>query len=118
MTHKAPDAHELAHTRYNLSDADINNAAQTDCPRFTARYDYAQDWNSNQESVTTYAAFDNVNWTNPETLLTETGRLTQQTTPDGTTVKIYAHSTGWDAGLPRLEEVGVTVNNTFIHRRT
>jgi RHS repeat-associated protein len=105
ITHKAPDGHELAHTRYNLSDADLGGAAQTDCPRFSAKYDYAQDWNNNQEAVTTFQVTNGVTWTNPETSATESGTLSQQTSPDGTVYKEYSHSSGWGVGLPRLSEV-------------
>ena len=113
ITHKAPDGHELSYTRYNLSDAEINNAAQTDCPRFTARYDYAQDWNNGAEAVTTYAVHEGVTWTDPETQAQETGTRVTQTAPDGTIVKVYSHTSGWDAGLPRLEETLATeiINN-------
>ena len=117
ITHKAPDGHELAHTRYNLSDAElnaVNNGAQTDCPRFTSRYDYAQNWNDGAEAVTTYSVTENATWNHPDTQVQETGRLTRQTTPDGTTVNVFSHSSGWDAGLPRLEQTVATelVNNT------
>jgi RHS repeat-associated protein len=120
VTHKAPDGHELAHTRYNLADADlnaVNNGVQTDCPRFTARYDYAQDWYNGAEAVTTYLVNDNATWENPETLAQETGTRARQTAPDGTITDVYSHSSGWDAGLPRLEEVLVTENNTQVRKK-
>ncbi|HEU4596604.1 MAG TPA: S8 family serine peptidase [Pyrinomonadaceae bacterium] len=117
ITHVAPDGHELAHTRYNMADADLNGAAQSDCPRFTTRYNYAQDWNSNQEAATTYSATTGVQWQNPETLQTETGTLVQQTSPDGVTYKQYSHSTGWDAGLPRLSEVWANENGSPVKKK-
>jgi len=120
ITHKAPDGHELAHTRYNLADADlasVNNGAQTDCPRFTARYDYAQDWNDGAEAVTAYSVNENMTWNNPETLAQETGTRAQETTPDGTITRVYTHSTGWDAGLPRLEEVLTVENSTEVRKK-
>jgi len=118
VRHKAPDGHELGHTRYNLSNADIGSVAQTDCPRFTARYDYAQDWNSNQEAVTTYSVTNGTaTWTNPETLAQETGNLVQQTMPDGTVYKEFAHGSGWDTGMPRLSEVWALENGILVKKK-
>ncbi len=120
ITHKAPDGHELAHIRYNLSDADlnaVNGGAQTDCPRFTARYVYAQDWNNGAEAVTTYSLTENATWTNPETQAQETGTRSQEVMPDGTILKVYSHSTGWDTGLTRLEEVWATENNVQVRKK-
>lgn len=103
IRHKAPDGHELEHTRYNN---DAPSGAQTDCPRFTERRDYAQDWNDGAEAVTTYSVTTGATWTNPESGATEAGTLVQQTLPDTLTVyKEYSHSSGWDAGLARLTEV-------------
>ncbi|HEV2761750.1 MAG TPA: S8 family serine peptidase, partial [Pyrinomonadaceae bacterium] len=63
VTRKAPDGHDLVRTTYtfNLS------GAQTDCPRFTERRDWAEDWNNGQDSVTQFAVTQNASWTNPET---------------------------------------------------
>ncbi|HYX29184.1 MAG TPA: RHS repeat-associated core domain-containing protein [Pyrinomonadaceae bacterium] len=101
IRHKAPDGHELEHTFYNID----NPGTQTDCPRFTDRHDYAQDWNGGSDAITSYAETDSVTWTNPETGTTETGNVVQETSPDGTTIyKEYSHATGWDTGLTRLSE--------------
>ncbi|MGH9928257.1 MAG: S8 family serine peptidase, partial [Pyrinomonadaceae bacterium] len=100
IKHKAPDAHELEHTLYTINTA----GAQTDCPRFTERREYAQEWNNNQEAVTTYSVTNNATWTNPETNIQQTGTLVQQTAPDGTIYKQYSHASGWDSGLTRLTE--------------
>jgi RHS repeat-associated protein len=103
IRHKAPDDHELEHTRYNN---DAPSGAQTDCPRFTERRDYAQDWNGGAEAVTTYSVTTGATWTNPESGATETGTLVQQTLPDTLTVyKEYSHASGWDVGLARLTEI-------------
>jgi RHS repeat-associated protein len=96
----APDNHELAHTLYTIP----SSGAQTDCPRVTERRDGAQDWNSDEDAVTTYAITDSATWTNPETSTSETGTLVQQTAPDGTIYKEYSHPSGWDAGLTLLSE--------------
>jgi RHS repeat-associated protein len=101
IRHKAPDGHELEHTFYNLN----NPGTQTDCPRFTERRDYAQNWNNGNEAVTTYSVTNNATWTNPENQATETGTMVQQTAPDNKTVyKEYSHDSGWDTGLTRLAE--------------
>ncbi|HBB90011.1 MAG TPA: hypothetical protein DC047_20600 [Blastocatellia bacterium] len=101
IRHKAPDGHELEHTFYNLE----NPGTQTDCPRFTERHDYAQNWNDSNDAVTTYSVTTNATWTNPESGATETGTMVQQTAPDNKTVyKEYSHDSGWDAGLTRLAE--------------
>jgi RHS repeat-associated protein len=101
IRHKAPDGHELEHTFYNID----NPGTQTDCPRFTERHDYAQDWNGGNEAITRYAVTTGATWTNPETSASETGTLVQQTAPDGATIyKEYSHASGWDTGLTRLSE--------------
>ncbi|MEO7970852.1 MAG: S8 family peptidase, partial [bacterium] len=100
IRHKAPDGHELEHTWYNF---DLSQA-QTDCPRFTDKREYAQDWNNGQEAITLYSVTNGASWTTPETSATQTGTLVQQTAPDGTIYKEYSHATGWDAGLGRLTE--------------
>jgi YD repeat-containing protein len=97
----APDDHELAHTLYTID----TSGAQTDCPRVTDRRDAAQDWNSSEDAVTTYAITNSATWTNPETSASETGTLVQQTAPDGTIYKEYSHASGWDAGLTLLSEL-------------
>jgi RHS repeat-associated protein len=101
VRHKAPDGHELEHSLYTID----TSTAQTDCPRVTAKRDYAQNWNNGQEAVTTYAVTDNVTWTRPESGVQQTGTLAQQTAPDGTVYKEYTLMTGFAAGLPQLSEV-------------
>ncbi|HXL79253.1 MAG TPA: hypothetical protein VN951_00130, partial [Pyrinomonadaceae bacterium] len=100
IRHQAPDGHELEHTFYNID----TSTAQTDCPRFTERRDYAQDWNSNQEAITSYSVTNGASWTTPETGASQTGTLVQQTAPDGTVYNEYSHASGWDAGLTQLSE--------------
>jgi RHS repeat-associated protein len=104
IRHKGPDEHELEHTRYNLSNTDLT-AAQGDCPRFTTQYDYPENWNNNQEAVTTYSVTTGATFTHPWNGAQMTGTLVQQTTPDGTVYKEYSLDTGWSAGLPQLSEV-------------
>lgn len=79
--------------------------AQTDCPRFTDRRDYAQDWNNNQEAIAYYSVTNNASWTTPETGAQQSGTLVQQTAPDGAVFNQYSHATGWSSGLPQLSEI-------------
>ena len=100
IQHKAPDGYELEHTSYTID----TSGAQTDCPRFTERHDNAQDWNGNQDVVTSYSVTNGATWTTPETGATQTGTLVQQPAPDGTAYKEYSHASGWDTGLTQLSE--------------
>jgi RHS repeat-associated protein len=109
IRHNAPDGHELARTTYTIDTA----TAQTDCPRFTERREWAQFWNgdtddtfaSTEESVTGYAVSENIQFVHPWNNSTLTGTLSQQTMPDGTIYKEYAQNSGFAAGLPQLSEV-------------
>jgi YD repeat-containing protein len=85
-----------------------NTTAQTDCPRFTTRRDWAKYWNRDvsgveQEAVTSYIQPTSTSWTMPDATQ-QSGTLAQVTAPDGTYEKIYSHSSGWDKGLPVLTE--------------
>jgi YD repeat-containing protein len=100
------DTHPTAYTLYDLpQDA---TSAQTDCPRFTVRKVWAENWsdvNSNpHEALTTFAVPSSS--TIPGTSLT--GTLTQVTFPDQTSQKTYfgssATSQPWQNGLPLLTE--------------
>jgi len=51
ITHHAADTHVLAYSTYNLPTTSI---AQSDCPRFTERRDYAENWNNGAQAVTKY----------------------------------------------------------------
>jgi RHS repeat-associated protein len=96
----AADTHLLAYTSYNLSTA----AGQTDCPRFTERRDWAENWNNHLEAVTSYSAAVDGSWS-------------QQTTPDGTIYKEIYFTSGWQKGLPSGTEVksgGVVKKSTTI----
>ena len=103
----ATDNHLLNYRSYNLPLT--GSAAQTDCPRFTERRDWAENWNRDgsgnaQEVVTAYAVPSSA--TIPGT--SQTGMLTQVTLPDSTYHKIYfgsvSGSPAWQNGLPLLTE--------------
>lgn len=109
IRHNAPDGHELARTTYTFNTA----VGQTDCPRFTERREWAQQWNgdtdgvpaSNEEAVTTYSVSENIQFTHPWNNSVMTGTLSQETAPDGTATKQYTQNSGWSAGLLQLTEV-------------
>ncbi|HEY6250260.1 MAG TPA: Ig-like domain-containing protein, partial [Candidatus Angelobacter sp.] len=91
MKHFAADGHELAHTVYDLP-ADASTA-QTGSPRFTQRRDFAENWNSGTEAVTSFV-FDPVNLTG-----------SQMTAPDGTQYKETYSTSTWQRGLIKQTQV-------------
>lgn len=107
----AGDNHLLNYRSYNLP---LNaTGPQTDCPRFTERRDWAENWNRNvsgveQEVITTYAAPVVATWTMPDGT-SKSGTRAEVTSADGTVNKIYflgtaGTSSGWRRGLPALVE--------------
>jgi RHS repeat-associated protein len=84
----AADAHLIAYTSYNVS----SNAGQTDCPRFTERRDWAENWNNHNEAVTSYSVAADSSWG-------------QQTMADGTIYKEIFATSGWQAGLTTGTEI-------------
>ena len=101
--------------------------AQTDCPRFTQRRDWAENWNrggavgasllpagAEVEVVTNFIAPVTASWTLPDGT-PQSGKRAQVTLPDGTYHKFYfagtaGTSTGWQRGLPSLVETFDIVN--------
>jgi RHS repeat-associated protein len=83
----AADGHLLNYTSYNVSPA----SGQTDCPRFTERRDWSENWNNGNEAVTTYSVAADRSWS-------------QQTAPDGTIYKELFATSGWQAGLTTRTE--------------
>ena len=84
----AADNHLLNYTNYNLN----TSAGQTECPRFTEKREWAENWNNHVEVVTTYAVATDNSWS-------------QQTAPDGTIYKELYYTSGWQTGLPYQTEV-------------
>ncbi len=82
INHLSAATQVLSYTSYNM-DA---SAGQTDCPRFTERRDWADDWNGENETVTTYAVAGDNSWS-------------KVTAPDGTIYKEFFATTGWMSGL-------------------
>ncbi|HEY2973413.1 MAG TPA: hypothetical protein VGJ48_12945, partial [Pyrinomonadaceae bacterium] len=116
----AADGHLLNYRAYNLPGG--WQTPQTDCPRFTTRVDWAENWNrtgpngssglpagAEQEVLTgVWAIPSAASWTMPDGS-NQSGTLAQVTAADGTYNKIYFEgaagtSTGWKRGLPSLVE--------------
>jgi RHS repeat-associated protein len=76
----------LSYVRYNLW-----TGPQSDCPRFNEERIWAENWNNNQEALTTYSG--NV-----------TTGLSQITTPDQVIHKQFYHTSGWREGLVEKTE--------------
>lgn len=88
ITRHASDGRTIWYISYNVSSA----AGQTDCPRFTERREWAENWNNHLEAVTSFsAAGDNSS--------------TQETMPDGTIYKEFFATSGWQTGLTTSTEV-------------
>ena len=83
INHYAADNHILSHTSYNLN----SSANQTDCPRFTERRDWAENWNNGADAVTTYSVASDNSWA-------------KVTAPDNTVYKeLFATTPAWKKGL-------------------
>lgn len=104
---RAPDGHELARVAYTM------DAPTQDCPRFTERRDYAENWNDGLEAVTTFSVPATLSWTMPDDGAAYTGKVGQVTLPDNTVTKVYYPLSGWSEGLPILTE---TVANSVTRR--
>jgi len=102
----AADAHRLNYVAYDLT-SDTTNA-QSNCPRYTTRTDWAENWNiPNGQATTAYSVQSNVSYNIPAlpTAKTGTATLVQVTTPDGTINKTYVYPAGdWKEGLPLASE--------------
>jgi RHS repeat-associated protein len=98
----AADTHLLNYTSYNVS----SSSGQTECPRFTERRDWAENWNSGAEAVTSYSVAADNSWS-------------QQTAPDGTIYKEIFATSGWQKGFTtatELRSAGVLKKSTTIIR--
>ncbi len=90
INHHAGNPHLLEYMSYNMD----TSAGQTDCPRFTERRDWAENWNGDndglpapgEEAVTTFAVAGDSSWS-------------KVISPDGTIYKEFFATTGWQTGL-------------------
>jgi YD repeat-containing protein len=94
----AKDGHKLNHVKYSNLESP---GTQSDCPRFTSREDYAENW---MTVTTQYPASATANWTMPDDSQPESGLMSKVIAPDGTESRYFYHSTGWDKAVPRLVE--------------
>ncbi len=78
----APDGHQMAYVAYTTDNS------STDCPRVTARQDFAENWNNNSAVFTSF----NVN-----PFSTGVGTVTL---PDGTSMEETYPISGFNRGLP------------------
>ncbi|HKP84132.1 MAG TPA: hypothetical protein VJT69_19095 [Pyrinomonadaceae bacterium] len=121
INNKAADNHLLNYRSYNLP-ADATNE-YPDCPRFTERRDWAENWNRSNSTTglsglpsgaegevltATWAIPASGSWTMPDDTQ-QSGMIAQVTLADGTYVKPYfageaGGTTGWQRSLPSLVE--------------
>ena len=98
IKHYGPDGGLLNYIYYNLD----TSAGQTECPRVTARRDWARNWNGDtdgipvlsEEATTQYSVDSNGSWS-------------QLTAPDGTTYREFFATSGWQTGLTTITEIWV-----------
>jgi RHS repeat-associated protein len=83
----AADQHLRSYTSYNVN----SSSGQTECPRFTEQRDWADNWNNNNEAVTSYSVAADGSWT-------------QVTMPDTTIYKEFFATSGWQTGLTTSTE--------------
>ncbi|HXD30262.1 MAG TPA: fibronectin type III domain-containing protein [Pyrinomonadaceae bacterium] len=120
ITAYAKDEHTLNYRSYNLP-VDSSGTAQTDCPRFTERRDWAENWNrsgslgdsglpsgSEQEVATGFDAPVSASWTLADSS-SHSGVKAKITMPDDSYHLMYFEgaagtSSGWKRGLPAVVE--------------
>lgn len=117
ITHYAADSdpnydnHPLNYVSYNLPlDA---GSAQTDCPRFTERKVWAENWMSGAEVATAYSVPALADCDG----LTQGCKMGQVTLPDSTVHKVFTRASGWQEGLPVMEETWAYEGTQFARRR-
>jgi YD repeat-containing protein len=106
----SPSDYLINYRAYNLRGSPMApTGVEPDCPRFTERRDWAENWNRDangvaQEALTQFTAPTSVTIPNTST----TGSVVQVTLPDGTSQKIYYGSANtvpaWKNGLVLLTE--------------
>lgn len=97
----AADGHLRNYVAYNLPGSGyLSSSPQSDCPRFTERREWAENWNGNVEAVTYFSV-------DPNSAGGEQPAWSQVQTPDGTVYKETFATTGWGKGLTTQSEVFV-----------
>lgn len=98
IKHYGPDGWILNYLYYNLNTA----AGQTECPRVTARREWARNWNGDTDETPAISEEATTNYS-----VATDGSWSLQTTPDGTTYREFYATSGWQTGLTTLTEIWV-----------
>lgn len=111
----ADEHHPLSYVSYNLPLT--SSASQTDCPRFTERRDWAENWNGGSEAVTSFAY--NPDAIGPNGIEWDSLEWSQVGLPDGTKYREYSivGYYNWQRGLVTKTEV-YAADNSNIPKKT
>ena len=96
INHYASDGRLREYSSYNVD----SSSGQTECPRFTERRDWAENWNGDTNDVPTTSEEAVTSFT-----VAGDGSWTQQTSPDSTIYKEFFATSGWQSGLTTLTEI-------------
>jgi YD repeat-containing protein len=112
----ADEHHPLSYVSYNLPLT--SSTAQTDCPRFTERRDWAENWNGGSEAVTSFAY--NTDAIGPNGTDWDSLEWSQVALPDGTKYREYSivgyHN--WRRGLVTKTEIYAADNSNTPKKTT
>lgn len=97
----AADGHLRNYVGYNLPGSGyLQSSGQSDCPRFTERHEWAENWNGNNDAISYFSV-------DPNSAGGEQPAWSQVQTPDGTVYKETFATSGWQKGLITQTEVFV-----------
>jgi YD repeat-containing protein len=107
IRHYAADNHQLSYTTYNLP----SSGSFADCPRFSERRVWAENWNgddngvptTSEEAVTTFSVPIYSTWTMSDGS-SRSGYKGEMTLPDATVYREYSETSGWRRGLVQRTE--------------
>ena len=121
--HYAADGHELNYSKYNLPVS--SSLPELDCPRFSERRDFAENWNGGAEAVTQYA-FESglpaealVNGRRVRLFAGDSAAWSQAVSPDGAIYREYSNAeyTDYRRGLVTRTEI-YSADNTSVPKKT
>ena len=98
IKHYGSDGGILNYLYFNLSTA----PGQTECPRVTARREWAKNWNGDTDGTPAISEEATINYS-----VAADGSWSQQITPDGTTYREFFATSGWQTGLTTITEIWV-----------
>jgi len=111
----APDQHKLNYTKTNLASV---SGGQSDCPRFTHTYTWAENFNLGQESDTENTAPISDSFTGPNgSESTKMVRVTLANHPNNLSNKLHFGVSGWKEGLQIATEDCISVGCTGTDRK-